>query len=60
MAVEESAEILLQDISQCNLSRGMWYLNVGASVHMKCEKDLIFDLDDSYKGRVRRWLKDLH
>ena len=53
MAVEESNKILLQCTSQCNLNRGMWYLDTGASGHMIGEKDLIFDLDDSYKGKVR-------
>ena len=52
MARETSDEILLQGISQCDLSKGMWYLDTGISGHMKRGRELIYDLDDSYKGIV--------
>ena len=44
MAFEESYEILLQGIAECDLSRGMRYLDIGASCHMTREVDPIFDL----------------
>ena len=53
MAIEASDEILLQGVSQCDLSKGMWYLDTGASRHMIGGKDLIYCLDDFYKGTVR-------
>ena len=52
MAIETLDEILLQGISQCDLSKGMWYLDTGASGHMTGGRELICDLDDSYKGTV--------
>ena len=53
MAIETLDEILLQGISQCDLSKGMWYLDTGASGHMIGGRELICDLDDSYKGTIR-------
>ena len=53
MAIETSHKILLQGISQCDLSKGMWYLDTSPSGHMTRGRDLICDLDDSYKGIVR-------
>ena len=53
MAIEASDEILLQGISQCDLIKGMWYLDRAASGHMTGGKDLIYDLYDSYKGTVK-------
>ena len=53
MVIERSDEIFLQDVSQCDLSKGMWYLDTGASGHMTGGKELIYDLDYSYKGIVR-------
>ena len=34
MAIEASNKILLQGVSQCDLSKGMWYLDIGASGHI--------------------------
>ena len=53
MAIETSDEVLLQGISQCDLSKGMGYIHRGASGHMTGGRELICDLDDSYKGIVR-------
>ena len=53
MAIETSDDILLQGISQRDLSKGMWYLDIGGSGHMTGGSELICDLDDSYKGTVR-------
>ena len=53
MAIETSNEILLQGISLCDRSKGMGYLDTGASRHMTRGRELICDLDDSYKGIVR-------
>ena len=53
MAIEGSDEILPQGVSQCDLNKGMWYLDTSASGHMTGDKDLISDLDDSYKATVR-------
>ena len=44
MAIETSDEILLQGISQCDLSKGMWYLDTGASGHKRGGRELIYDL----------------
>ena len=52
MAIETSDEVLLQGISQCDLSKGMWYLDTSASRHMTGGRELICDLDDSYKGII--------
>ena len=53
MAIETSDKVLLQGISQCDLSKGMWYLDTSASGHMTGGRELICDLNDSYKGTVR-------
>ena len=53
MAIETSSEILLQGISQCDLSKHMRYLDTSAIKHMTRGRDLIYDLDDSYKGTIR-------
>ena len=53
MAIENLDEVLLQGISQCDLSKGMWYLDTCASGHMTGGRELICDLDNSYKGTVR-------
>ena len=53
MAIEASNKILLQGISQCDLNKGMRYLDTCASGHMTGGKDLIYDIDDSCKGTVR-------
>ena len=53
MALEESYEILLQGIVECDLSGGMRYLDIGASGHMTREVDPIFYLNEAYKGGVR-------
>ena len=54
MAVEETQEtdILLQGISQSDLSNGLWNLDTGSSLHMTGEKRLFYDLDESFKGKV--------
>ena len=33
MAIEGSDEILLQGVSQCDLSKGMWYMTGGKEPH---------------------------
>ena len=54
MAVEETqeTEILLQGISQSDVSNGLWNLDAGSSLHMTGEKRLFYDLDESFKGKV--------
>ena len=47
MAIEGSDEILLQGVSQCDLNKGMRYLDTSASGHMTGGKYFIYDLDDS-------------
>ena len=44
---------MLQGISQCDLSKDMWYLGTGESGHMTGEKRFLCDLDEAYNGRVR-------
>ena len=50
MAIEGLDEILLQGVSQCDLSKGMWYLDTDASRHITGGKELIYDLD-RYEAR---------
>ena len=53
MAIEKLDEILLHGICQCDLKRGMWYLDIGESAHIRRGKDLIFNLEHSYNGTIR-------
>ena len=53
MGIETLDKIRLQGISQCDLRKGMWYLDTGASGHMTRGRELIYDLNDSYKGTVK-------
>ena len=53
MATETPDEILLQGISHCDLSKGMWYLDTSANGHMTGGRELICDLKNSYKGNER-------
>ena len=52
MIEEGPDEILLQGVSHYGLTKGMWYLDTGASGHMTGGKKLIYNFDDSYKGTI--------
>ncbi|CAA7394373.1 unnamed protein product [Spirodela intermedia] len=52
MVIEET-EVLLQGVSHTKYKNGMWYLDTCATSHMIGEKNLNFDLDQTYKGRVK-------
>ena len=54
MAIEETDnDILLQGIVQSELEEGLWYLDTSATSHMASERNLFYELDESYKGIVQ-------